>query len=52
VVMSSCEMPSYDVRYLSTLLMFCGKDIPDYGMRKCLFHTVILVETHTYALNN
>jgi hypothetical protein len=33
VVMSSCEMPSNDVSYLSTLLMFCGKDLPNYQTR-------------------
>jgi hypothetical protein len=32
VVMSSLETTSYDVWYLSALLMFCGKDLPDYRM--------------------
>jgi hypothetical protein len=43
MVRSSCEMPSYDVCYMSVLLMFCWKDVPDYRMRNFLFPTVIVV---------
>jgi hypothetical protein len=52
VVMSSYEMPCYHVRYLSALFMFYKKDLPDYRMCNCLFPIVIVVETHTYVLNN
>jgi hypothetical protein len=47
VVMRSYEMPYYDGSYLPTLLMLCGKELPNYRMCNCLFPTVTVVETHT-----